>query len=213
MHCLCPPTCRLPVDLLHCARKRGPSRPCLHTHFPCTGGAIVDTGLCGGAAAAATDHPACLVLKGKNVITRNRATDGAGGGLLVTNTSTAFAECRGGEAPAAPLVPLQQCWAGAGTAGPAALAARGLPYGNQAKDPGTDDLASIAARLVVTCADGSRHDNSHDCRGSEEGRPQPAVEAPPGSTLRVVVEVQDWRGGRVLSGVDSAISLQVREFG
>ena len=214
---LCRAACPLGRSLVLASLHRR-SCPCRHA-----GGAIVRTDL-GSVASGSTmdaaqqglqEHrvpapkPACLLLKGNNTVTRNRATSGAGGGLLVINTTTAFAECRPAGTVAG-LVPLEECWAGAGGAGPAALAARGLPYGNQAKDPGTDNLASIAARLVVTCADGSRHDDSHEC--TEEGRPQPAVVSLPGSTLRVVVEMQDWRGSRVVSGANSNTGLQVSWF-
>lgn len=161
------------------------------------------------------DAPRCLLLGAGNTIARNRATDGVGGGLLVTNVPTAFTTCGGAGAR---FVPLEQCWREAGGAAAngsseAALAARGLPYGNRADSPGTDNLASTAARLVVTCvqdqdptAAGSAPSG---CRGSAGG----SLVAPPGKALQVDVAVQDWQGAGMAETSDASMLLQVSPRG
>ncbi|KAI8467434.1 MAG: hypothetical protein J3K34DRAFT_523752 [Monoraphidium minutum] len=202
------------------------------------GGAIIRTDLCSqgpakranGTAAPPTTGPhRCLVLLGPNRVYRNTATAGIGGGLLITNTSLAFTSCGARSVSANSsrgLMPLGDCLerarGGAAADGDseaepppdARLRALGLPYGNAAKDPDTDDIASIVAKLVVACAGTSTNALTQGaaCDAGGRGGGVRRVTAPPGSVIQAEVAVQDWQGSNIVSGFDSALLLQARVF-
>lgn len=205
------------------------STQCLLRHLYPAGGAIVRTDACTLPPAPGRGPPPCLLLRGPNRVTRNSALAGIGGGLLVTNASLAFADCAASETTAR-VVPLRECWRSAAVGGvPSAplAAALGLPFANEARDADTSDLASVVARLVVTCAESvtdARFDGVERCGGAAQAQ-QPATPrrtgvagrgalaelvAPPGGVLRVDVAVLDWMGSDITSGFDSSLVVQVR---
>jgi hypothetical protein len=118
------------------------------------------------------------------------------------------------------VAPLTECWSRANASGPAALVALGLPVGNTAFNPGSEDLASVAAQLVVTCATsaadayaalslGRTAAGCTGAPGAAVSAPPEGLVAPPGSTLSVEIAVQDWAGNRVVAGYDANMVLQV----
>ena len=209
------------------------SLPPLPSHPPITGGLIVRTDVCHpGPAPSGGAAPQFLLRLVANRITGNNATSGIGGGLLVTNATLAFAQCGAATTdapgPAGGGVSLRKCWdrvasaggAGAG-AGADALAVAGLPFGNDARDEDASDLASVVAKLVVTCAESltdAQYTGAQSCAGGGgAGRggvqaglgPRAQLAAPPGGVLRVNLAVRDWLGSDITSGFDASLVVQV----
>lgn len=165
--------------------------------------------------------PKCLVLEGRNTITQNTAVDGVGGGLLITNISTAYTTCDGNSAngassPPKQLMRLAQCWDSASANDTASLAVRGLPYNNSAGGMGADNLATVSSKLVAACIHQQGMDSQptrvrvRSCVApSTRNGPVAAVVVAPGTAIGIDITVEDWSGTRISAGPQSSMAIQV----
>ena len=156
-----------------------------------------------------SQSPACGLSLDGNVIRDNTATDGPGGGLLITDFQHAFSMCSTSRESSTGLPqpqPLSQCTAPlqSGTNGGAAgTAGTGSSWasGNKAAGGYGNDLASAAVQMVVVVS--GKQPASENLSAAE------GASAAPGNPIDLTVTLIDWQGSVVSTGGDSNIVLQV----